>query len=395
METLTFSTQNYNQNTFKIEFGEKFDKFPNRVQSQQKYKNKHRTGNIKREMDETDLDEKESDEYVTVPKDRVNVKPGNENQNEKIVNKTKIVDQNELSTEKEKGEKSKKKKKWRKVPLTELGFNISLFPRPVVCSGIDQEHVNLDLFNKIEEECDRLENITETHGNLIDLEGNTQRCKKYIRADRDRKVMKVHKQVKTKQCNNVLNNKGRKAIYINHRVYKMMELDIHRLCYMPSLKRAKNIVKRDVAKGKNNCLINPITNKPHLNNTAYRPTPVQCLAHAIHKDNLPSDFDTAVANLLMNIQHRDLTPEDYELLLRLDERVAPKTLSENKLNTFKTETIENNDDLEVCPICMELYEMGQVRKYLPCQHAFHSSCIDAWLKNSSMNCPIDNLPIDS
>jgi hypothetical protein len=68
----------------------------------------------------------------------------------------------------------------------------------------------------------------------------------------------------------------------------------------------------------------------------------------------------------------DLTPEDYELLLRLDERVAPKTISENKLNTFKTETIESNDDLEVCPICMELYEMGQVRKYLPCQHATYS-----------------------
>lgn len=391
METLTFSTQNYNKNTFKIDIGEKFDKFPNRVQSQQKYKNNHRTGiKIKRKMAETDVDEKEPDEYVKVTKDRV--KPGNENQNENIVNKTKM-DENELSTEKEDGEKSKKKKKWRKVPLTELGFNISLFPRPVVCS--DQEHVNLYLFYKIEEECDKLENISETHENLIELEGNTQRCKKYIRADRDRKVMKVHKQVKTKYCNNVQNNKGRKAIYINHRVYKMMDLDVQRLCYMPSPKRAKNIEKRDVARGQNNYQINPVANKPYKNNTAYRPTPVQCLAHAIHKDNLPSDFDTAVANLLMNIQHRDLTPEDYDLLLRLDERVAPKTLSENKLNTFKTETIESNDALEVCPICMELYEMGQVRKYLPCQHAFHSSCIDAWLKNSSMNCPIDNLPIDS
>lgn len=312
-----------------------------------------------------------------------------------IVEKPGVGVQEEGNGNKQVEEKTgKKKKKWKKLELSELGFNLSLFPRPVN-NNLEIERDAAKLWAEIEQECEHNEEITAEYSDMVELEGNVKGQVKQLRRDRYRRVQKAHKQIKTKHCKSVLNNKGRKPLYINHRVYKMMELDIHRLCYMPSPKRDKIKVKRDVAKGNT---VTPITNKfsATRSNNNYRPTPVQCLAHTIHKDNLPNDLDSALANLLMNLQHRDLTPEDYDLLLRLDEaRVKPKTLSENKLQQFKTEIIESNDNLEVCPICMDLYEKGQERKYLPCKHSFHSNCIDSWLKNSSMNCPIDNLPIES
>ena len=358
--------------------------FNKSFQSESKLQSKQK-GNLGKETD--------SEDYLTINKDQYKVeKIEKEPVSMEIESKAKEASSIKENCDNENGDKSKaKKKKWKKLELSELGFQISLFPRPVKNNAeIDRDSAKL--WAEIENECEYNEKITLDFRNMVELEGKIQGNVKQLRRDRTKRVQKAHKQVKTKHCKSVLNNKGRKPLYVKHRVYKMMELDIHRLSYMPSPKREKNIVKREIARGNT---VTPISNRPGTNNN-YRPTPVQCLAHTIHKDNLPNDLDAALANLLMNMQHRDLTPEDYDLLLQLDEaRVKPKTMSENKLNTFKTDIVDSNDNLEVCPICMDLYEKGQERKYLPCNHAFHSKCIDSWLKNSSMNCPIDNLPIDS
>lgn len=386
METLTLSAKDCTFRSFQFQFQQ--NQFQGQVQCQQNLTPENRrTPNTSTEG-EAKMAEGSPDQVCAKTKLRVS-----DSKKDKNVNKDKSEQHHDNN---DSDEKPKKKKKWKKLQPSEIGFNISLFPRPVR----DNSEFNVDadaLWTKIENECETVEKIIEPYQNLIELEGNTSRDKRYIRVDRDRKVIKAHKQVKTKYCRSVLNNRGRKAIYVNHRVYKMMDLDIQRLCYMPSPKKAKNILKRDITRGKDNYSTNPSTNKPHQpTHRTFRPAPVQCLAHTIHKDNLPSDIDTALANLLMDLQHRELTPEDYDMLLRLDEaRVKPKTMSVDKLSAFKTETVESNDELEVCPICMDLYEKGQIKKYLPCQHAFHVDCIDSWLKNSSMNCPIDNLPITS
>jgi E3 ubiquitin-protein ligase ZSWIM2 len=90
-----------------------------------------------------------------------------------------------------------------------------------------------------------------------------------------------------------------------------------------------------------------------------------------------------------------MTPEDYEMLLRLDERVAPKTVSMNVISSFKTDIVDESIASAgvLCSVCMEGYEVGQKRKYLPCDHVFHEQCIDMWLCNSSQNCPLDGLPV--
>lgn len=110
-----------------------------------------------------------------------------------------------------------------------------------------------------------------------------------------------------------------------------------------------------------------------------------------------NDVSDELSRLLVDLQHRDLTPEDYEVLLRLDEKVAPKTVSESTLATFDTLTLESASTLigELCSICMEVYSESQCVKTLPCQHTFHDSCIDTWLSSASLNCPLDGIAVKS
>lgn len=49
-------------------------------------------------------------------------------------------------------------------------------------------------------------------------------------------------------------------------------------------------------------------------------------------------LDVATYRLLKMLEERDILPEDYDLLGRLDETVKPKTLSKEDLNRFETKT---------------------------------------------------------
>ncbi|XP_077175478.1 E3 ubiquitin-protein ligase ZSWIM2 [Paroedura picta] len=41
-----------------------------------------------------------------------------------------------------------------------------------------------------------------------------------------------------------------------------------------------------------------------------------------------------------------------------------------------------------CRLCLKLFSLGQVAKFLPCNHKFHRKCIDHWLHKEN-GCPID------
>jgi len=93
----------------------------------------------------------------------------------------------------------------------------------------------------------------------------------------------------------------------------------------------------------------------------------------------------------------DLTPEDYELLLMLDQAVKPKTVSRSNVNNLAKRKLAADDIAKLegacCPICMGVYAVGESVKTLPCGHIFHDNCIEYWLLNSSTKCPSDGLPI--
>lgn len=52
-------------------------------------------------------------------------------------------------------------------------------------------------------------------------------------------------------------------------------------------------------------------------------------------------------------------------------------------------------DQKECSICLAMFEDGERVKVLPeCLHAYHSDCVDKWLKNKS-SCPLCRSSLDS
>ncbi len=99
---------------------------------------------------------------------------------------------------------------------------------------------------------------------------------------------------------------------------------------------------------------------------------------------------------LADLQHREIGPEDYELLLLLDESIAPKTVSTSFLTSLRVVVVEEANLLgELCAICIEAYQQSDKAKQLPCKHYFHNSCIDNWLSNASLNCPLDGISVEN
>lgn len=96
---------------------------------------------------------------------------------------------------------------------------------------------------------------------------------------------------------------------------------------------------------------------------------------------------------MMDLMFRDIKPEDYELLSKLDE-IVPKTNTANRsvvdeLPRVLARTCANAE----CGVCLSsLQPDAQVVK-LPCEHVFHPACIEKWLTQCKNACPLCSAPI--
>mmetsp|Transcript_110036 Transcript_110036/g.206289 ORF Transcript_110036/g.206289 Transcript_110036/m.206289 type:complete len:365 (-) Transcript_110036:211-1305(-) len=92
---------------------------------------------------------------------------------------------------------------------------------------------------------------------------------------------------------------------------------------------------------------------------------------------------------IRELMTRDLTPEDYELLLLLDEGVkkAP-TLSSGAAAALPS-AVGTDWHGEACMICLcALEEDEDVRRMPGCGHMFHAACAARWLSDSKSSCPV-------
>jgi hypothetical protein len=88
------------------------------------------------------------------------------------------------------------------------------------------------------------------------------------------------------------------------------------------------------------------------------------------------------------LQFREITPEDFEVLLELDEKVAKKALGKEQADSLFTRAVFATGDEPVdCGVCLCEVEVDDVMIRLPCNHAFHDVCITKWLTEYNTTCP--------
>jgi len=53
---------------------------------------------------------------------------------------------------------------------------------------------------------------------------------------------------------------------------------------------------------------------------------------------------------------------------------------------------DEDEDEDHCPVCLDVYKIGEAMRILPCSHRFHKACIDQWLLDKR-TCPMCKMDI--
>lgn len=72
---------------------------------------------------------------------------------------------------------------------------------------------------------------------------------------------------------------------------------------------------------------------------------------------------------------------------------SPQTMAKDEVDIlpsfiFKAANLSRKSMSETCAICLEDYRDEEILRLLPCEHAFHSVCIDYWLTKWGTFCPV-------
>jgi len=100
-----------------------------------------------------------------------------------------------------------------------------------------------------------------------------------------------------------------------------------------------------------------------------------------------------MASEVVDLMFRDITPEDYDTLLRLDETLEPRPSSVvssafvEKLPAVSPESLTG----ETCAVCLGSLDAEEAIASLPCRHNFHRGCITRWLSKCRRTCPVCGL----
>ncbi|CAK0890152.1 unnamed protein product, partial [Prorocentrum cordatum] len=92
-----------------------------------------------------------------------------------------------------------------------------------------------------------------------------------------------------------------------------------------------------------------------------------------------------------DLLERDITPEDYDMLLKLDEGIQRPTARQDSVDGLPTAPGTRLVG-ESCSICLLPFEQRDTAKVLQCGHMFHRDCISKWLEQHSCLCPLCGRP---
>eukprot|EP01126_Amoeba_proteus_P004748 TRINITY_DN11578_c0_g2_i1.p1 TRINITY_DN11578_c0_g2~~TRINITY_DN11578_c0_g2_i1.p1 ORF type:complete len:341 (+),score=69.62 TRINITY_DN11578_c0_g2_i1:78-1025(+) len=129
--------------------------------------------------------------------------------------------------------------------------------------------------------------------------------------------------------------------------------------------------------------IHPVSSSPSSTSHGFE-TDLQMVLQMSRNDKHESGLSYSE---LFDLFNREITPEDYDLLLLLDTTVAKKTVHVNTITALE-ESVVTEDDTGDCIICFVSFEKGDRRTKLPCNHLYHTDCITVWLRDHSRSCPL-------
>lgn len=76
----------------------------------------------------------------------------------------------------------------------------------------------------------------------------------------------------------------------------------------------------------------------------------------------------------------------FESLFNASER--RKVLKKEQLKQFKAFRVNKSLIKTDCAICMNQFKLRELARALPCEHTFHTKCVDKWLIKHSTTCPV-------
>lgn len=95
----------------------------------------------------------------------------------------------------------------------------------------------------------------------------------------------------------------------------------------------------------------------------------------------------------LDLMSRDLTPEDFEMLSKLDEGLPKRNTVESDLVDQLPSVVVPDCQGQGCGVCLGEFEPGSRAVQLPCRHLYHPACISKWLTQCKNACPMCSLPI--
>eukprot|EP00794_Sanderia_malayensis_P003262 gene3262-3743_t len=98
--------------------------------------------------------------------------------------------------------------------------------------------------------------------------------------------------------------------------------------------------------------------------------------------------------IINNLQNREITNDDYDLLFNLDRPSGSDyPSSSGRAENLSIEVLRGNADVikqrESCQMCMQLFTVSQCVRRLACNHTFHRECIGNWIYHGNTTCPLD------
>lgn len=99
---------------------------------------------------------------------------------------------------------------------------------------------------------------------------------------------------------------------------------------------------------------------------------------------------------VMDVMYRELGPEDFEMLSKLDENVPRRnTVQRDSVDQLPRVAAKTLEAGATCGVCLSEFELTERAAKLPCGHTFHVKCISKWLTQFKNTCPLCSAPISN